>query len=197
MGGDHLDDVALLTTPRPLVPLGHREVFLLAIALRERLVRHPFHEILQEPVLTTLGRAGVGLHRQDLLPHQLGKHRLHLRGRHATHRDECFHGERLAEHRRVLEHMPRFGPQPVKPRGDQPVQALRDFKVLDRAGEPVDAAGALEQRAIEQHPHRLHGIERHALRTLQDLLTELVGEPRNEFVEKLLHGVRRQWLEEH
>jgi hypothetical protein len=46
------------------------EVLRLPITSAERLVRDPLHERLQEAVLASLGRAGIGVEHEHLLPHE-------------------------------------------------------------------------------------------------------------------------------
>ena len=58
---------------------------------------------------------------------------------------------------------------------------------------PVDL---LDETAVEQHAHRLDGVERHALRTAQDLDGELVRQTRHEGCEQFLHSRLRERLQE-
>ena len=44
-----------------------------------------------------------------------------------------------------------------------------------------------EQAAVEQHPHRLHRVQRHALGTLQDLLAHPIRQSRHQPLEHFLH----------
>jgi len=75
----------------------------LAILLRERVVGHFADEVLQEPVLATLGRAGVSLQRDDLLAHQRGQDRFDVFLRKTGHLCDPLFEERLAEDRPVLD----------------------------------------------------------------------------------------------
>ena len=50
----------------------------LALPLRQRLVRDTPKQVLEEGVLTALGRPRVGLHREDLLAHQTDHERVEL-----------------------------------------------------------------------------------------------------------------------
>ena len=135
----------------------------LALALRERLVGDVADEVLQEAVLAVLGRARVGLDAEHLLAHQRGEQRLELGlGEPGSAASACS-GEGLAEHRGVLEQPALLGGEAVEPGGDQRVQRLGHLERLDLAGRPVDGALLGEQAAVEQHPHRLDRVQRHAL----------------------------------
>ena len=70
MGGDDLDELLVAVLPLLLEVSGRRQMPRLALFARERLVRHLAQEILEEAVLPALGRAGVDLKREDLLPHE-------------------------------------------------------------------------------------------------------------------------------
>ena len=85
--------------------------------------------------------------------------------------------------------------QPVEPRGDQRVQRLGHLERLDLAGQAVHVALAYEQPAVEEHPHGLDRVERHALGALEDALAELVGEARDGPGEERRHRVGRERLE--
>ena len=63
-------------------------------------------EVLQEPVLTVLGRARVGLERHHLLAHQRGKKRIEVRLCLTVESGKPSARECLAEHRSVLEQTP-------------------------------------------------------------------------------------------
>jgi hypothetical protein len=55
------------------------------------------------------------------------------------------------------------------------------------ADDPVRRLVLRDQAAVEQHPYRLDGVERHALGALEDLLHDGRGQPRNEPAEELDH----------
>ncbi len=74
---EHLGDL-VLGGKRALQVLGRGEVASPALAFRQRLVGDMAHEVLQEPVLPLLGRAWVGLQREDLLAHEPGEQRAEL-----------------------------------------------------------------------------------------------------------------------
>ena len=166
--GDHLDDLVLLGPPRRREEAGRGEVLRLALGLREHLVRDLLDDVLQEGVLAALGRARIGLHRDDLLAQQRGEQRLELVGVAPAERRQPELGERLAEHRGVLDDAPLLGAEPVEPRRDQRVQRLGHLERLDHAGRPVDVALLDEEAAVEQHPHGLDRVQRHALGAGED-----------------------------
>ncbi len=103
-------------------------------------------------------------------------------------------GERLAEHRSVLEQAPLLRCETVQARRDQSVQRLRHLERLDFPRRPVDGALLHEQAAIEQHPHRLDRVERHALGASEDLVAQPLRQARDEPVEQLLHRLLRERL---
>jgi hypothetical protein len=75
------------------------------------------------------------------------------------------------------------------------VQRLGYLERLDRAAWTVDAALAREEPAVEEHSHRLHGIQRHAFGPLENPGVQVVGEAGDEAVEQFLHRGRRERLE--
>ena len=83
------------------------------------------------------------------------------------------------------------GVEPVEPRGDERVQRLGHVERLDLARRSVDVAVALEQPAVEQHAHRLDGVEGDALGPAEDLPAQLVGQAGDEPVEQLSHRLAR------
>ena len=89
-------------------------------------------------------------------------------------------GERLAEDGGVLEHTPLLRRQAVEARSDERVQRLRNLERVDLRRGPVDGALLDEQSAVEEHPHRLHRVERDALGALEDLAAHLLGQARHE-----------------
>ena len=53
----------------------------------------------------------------------------------------------------------------------------------------------VEQPAVEQHPHRLDGVERDAFGAVEDARAQLVGQTRHEAGEEVVHRVGRERLE--
>src|SRR4029077_18481628 len=117
-----------------------------------------------------LGRAWVGLERHHLLAYERGKQRIELRLSLTGESGKPSACERLAEHRSVLEQTPFVCGEAVKPRCDQRVQRLGNLKRVDRADRPIHRALLDERAAVEQHPHRLDGVEGNALRAHKNLL---------------------------
>ena len=167
----------------------------LALLLRERLVGHVLDDVLQERVLAALGRAGVGLDREDLLAQQPCQQRLELGFGESREGRQAVLREGLPQHGAVLDEPALIGRQAVEAGGDQRMQRLRHLERLDRAGRLVDLSLLCEQAAVEEHAHRLDRVQRHALRSLQDATPELVRQSGNESGEQLFHRLRRQWLE--
>ena len=194
MRGHDLGDLVLGEAGRKM--LGRCKVADLALVAGERLVGDMAHEVLQEAVLTVLGRARVCLQRQDLLAHQRDEQRLDVLFRPAGQVGEGRAGEGLAENSAVLEHAPLVRREPIEPRGDQGVQRLRNVQLLGRARRPVDRALLHQQCAVEQHAHRLDRVERHALGASEDLTPKRARQPGHEAGEQFLHRLLGERLEE-
>src|SRR5919205_3727444 len=75
------------------------------------------------------------------------------------------------------------------------MKRLWDVERLDRAGRTVDISRLLEQAAVEQHAHRLDGVQRDPLRALEDVLAQLLGQSGNEPRQQIAHGLRSQRLQ--
>jgi hypothetical protein len=159
----------------------------LAFPLGERLVGDVADQVLEEPVLPALGRARVGLHAQHLLTHQPGQQRLELLGGCAGQAGQRADGERLAEHGSVLEEAALFGRDAVQARSDQCMQRLGHLERLDLARGLVDRPLLGKEAPVEEHSHRLDGIQRHALRAREDLRAQPLRQARHETLEQLLH----------
>ena len=187
MGGDDFDDLLLGGAEGALEVSSGRQVTDLPLPLRKRLVRDVLEQVLEEAVLTPLGRARVGLDRQELLARQRGQEQFELGLVQSGQCGEAGLGEGPAEHRGVLEQATLLGLESVQPRGDQRVECFRDGECFDRPRRAVDIAFALEETAVEKHADGLDGVERHALRSVEDLGLKLLLETRDEAVEQLLH----------
>ena len=105
----------------------------------------------------------------------------------AAQRDQACERERLPEDRGVLHDGTLVGREVVDARRDQRVQGLRHLERPDRARDRVPVSLRLEQAPVEQHAHRLDRVQGNALRTLEDLAHELVGQPRHEPAHQLAH----------
>src|SRR5437899_1359060 len=166
-----------------------------ALTLRERLERYMPDEVLKEAVLPVLGRAWVGLEREHLFLDERREQRIELILTKTRDRRRCPTRERLADDGRVLKQATLLGRQPVEACGDQPVQRLGNLERPDLAGDDVRRATFGEQPAIEQHAHRLDGVERHSLGARQDLVAQLRRQSRNKAREQLRHRALRERLE--
>ena len=174
---------------------GGRQVAGLLLLARERVVRDPLDEGLEKGVVATLGRARVGLERQQVLAHERCEDGLQRLLVHPGQGSQAGLREGLAEHGGVFDHPPLHLLEAVEPRGDQRVQGLRHLERLDLSVGHVDVALAAQQPAVEQHAHGLHGVEGHALGPLADAHAELLREARHEPVEQLVDRVVRERLE--
>ena len=148
---------------------GGGEVAHPALTLRQRLIGDVTDEVLQEPVLTMLGRAWVGLERHHLLAHERREERIELRLSLTGESGKASACKCLAEHRSVLEQTP-FVRGDVKPRRDQRVQRLGNLERVDRAHRPVHRTFLDKCTAVEQHAHSLDGVVGNTLRASKDLL---------------------------
>jgi hypothetical protein len=83
--------------------------------------------------------------------------------------------EGLAENCCVLQQPALIGREAVETGGDQRVEGLGHLERLDRTGQAIDGALLNEQAPVEQHSHRLHGVERDALCASEDPVAQLAG----------------------
>ncbi len=96
--------------------------------------------------------------------------------------------ERLPEDRAVLEQRPVRRIDGVEPRRDQGMQRARHLQRAQVADDVVDPAGFLELPVLDEHPDRLHPVERDAVRPQQDRPDRGRGKTRDEPGEELPHG---------
>ena len=194
MGGEHLGHLVELGEGA-LQVLGGGQMAGLALALGQRLVGDVADEVLQEAVLAALRGAGVRLQGQDFLAYQDGEKRFEFGFGQPAQSSERTQRERLAEHRPVLQQPSLLSSKPVQARGDQRMQGLWHLEGLDLTRGPIDRAVLGEQAAIQEHPHRLHRIQRHPLRSPQDLCAQPLRQARNEALQQLLHRSLRERLQ--
>ena len=167
----------------------------LPLLLRQRLVGDAPDEILEESVLAALGGAGVRVHAHDLLPHERAEEGLEFGVGEPADGHERLPREGLAEDGGVLDRAPLVMGEPVQAGGDEGMQRLRHVEPVDLARGPVEVALTLQESAVEQHPHRLHRVQRHAFRAGHDPPVEQLRQAGRESVEQLLHGTLRERLE--
>ncbi len=194
MRRDDLDELVLLARDALEEPR-RREMLRLPLAQRQRLVGDPLDDVLEEGVLAALRRARIGLDGEDLLAQQARQQRLQLRlGETRQHRQPLLR-ERLPEHGAVLDETALGRAEGIEPRSDERVQRLGHFELVDGADGPEHVPLAGECPAVEQHPHGLDRVQRHALGVLQDPCPEVLGQPGHETREQALHRLRRERLE--
>ncbi len=75
------------------------------------------------------------------------------------------------------------------------MQRLGNLERFDLAHELVGRTFLQEEAAVEQHPHRLDGVERDAFCPLEDLLAQLRRQPGHQPDQQLLHRLLRKRLE--
>jgi hypothetical protein len=195
VGRDDLDDLLLPGRPDLLQIPRRSEMALLAVLARQRLVGDPLQQILEEGVLAALGRAGIRLEGKDLLAHESRDDAVELLAGEARQRREPLAREALAENRRILDKLPLLRPEAVEARGRKRVQRLGNVEALHLPGERVALSLALEQPAVEEHPHGLDGVQRNALGSVEDLCAQAVRKAGSEPVEERHHGRARERLE--
>ena len=191
-----LDDLLLDLAEFAAEECGRCEMAVLPVPAGERLVGDSSDQVLQKAVLAPLGRARIGLDAEYLLPHERREQRLELGRVLPRERGKGILGEGLSENGSVLEEPAFLQFEPVEPRCDESLQRLRDLELVDRPCETVDRVLLHQQAPVEQHPHRLHGIQGHTLSPAQDPLAELVRQTRDETVEERLHCAGGERLEE-
>ena len=75
------------------------------------------------------------------------------------------------------------------------MQRLRHLERPDLARGAVHRALLDEETAVEQHSHRLDGVQGHALGAVEDLVADILGQTRHEAREQLAHHAARERLE--
>ena len=189
VGGDDLDDLVLLGAPDGREESRRGEMFRLSPLLGDGVVRDLLHDVLEERVLASLRRARVGLDGEHLLAEERREQRLQLPLRQPGDLGEARFRERLPEHRAVLDESTLLRRQAVEPGGDQGLQRLRDLERLDGTRGLVHVSFPHKQPTVEQHPYRLHGVERDPLGAREDALAQLFGqagdEPGQQFAHRL------------
>src|SRR5207302_10599730 len=109
VGGQHLDDLGVVRAVGLLKVAGYRQVPTTTLPFRKGLVRDPSDQILEEPVLPSIGRSIVGLNEQDLVSNQACEQRFQGGPRPAAEGRESVLRERLAENRTGLDQRPLLG----------------------------------------------------------------------------------------
>ena len=193
VGSDHLGHLFLAERRREV--FGGRQVLLPPLALRQGLVGDMPQQVLQEGVLALLRRPRVRLQPEHLTPHHAGQQPLQLLALETAQRGERLRRERLAQHGCVAEQPSFLGREPVETGSDEGVQRLGDLERVDLAHELVGRTFLHEKATVEQHPHRLDGVQRDAFGPFQDLLAQLRRQPRHQTDEQLLHSLRGERLE--
>ncbi len=195
MRRDDLDELLLVRTPRFLDERRRRQVPRLPLLLGECLVGDPLHQVLHKAVLPPFGRARISLQRQDLLANQGSKQLVEVSLRPTGQRGQALLEERLAQDRGVLDQPSFVRAEPVQPGSDERVEATGNFQALDRTGRPVHRSLPHEELAVQEHPNRLHRVQRHPLGPLQDPRLQLRWQPGHKALKKLVHRRVRQGLQ--
>jgi hypothetical protein len=134
----------------------------------EHAVRDLADQRLHEAVLPPLGRAGVSILDEHLLPHQVAQPWLELGRGHAVHARQRADRERLAEDGGILEDRAGIRLEAVEPGGDQGVEGLGHVEVGQIADRPEGVPGPLDATVEQQLPDRLDGVQRDALGARQE-----------------------------
>ena len=93
----------------------------------------------------------------------------------AGDRGQALFGERLTEHRAVLDEPALVLSQAVEPGRNECVQCFRHFQRLNRACRPVDVSLLHQQAAVEQHADSLDRIQRDTLGAIEDPVAQVIG----------------------
>ncbi len=189
MRSEYLGDVARLARPGVAQLRGRREVACLSCPPRQRPVGNRPQQRLQKYVLAALRGSVVVVARQDLLGDQAVQGHRHLGLGSAAERRRRGRGERLTEHRHVLDQRPLGLIEAVQARGDQRLQRLWHLEVADVAGHHVARALLHQQPAILQHPDRLDHVERDSLSALDDLAPQILRQAGREPIEDRLGAI--------
>src|SRR6266508_4654718 len=137
MRGQHLDDLHLFAAPFGFHVSGGSKVASLSLPGRKPVVSHLPHEILQEAVVSSLRRAGIGLDPKDLLARERSEYWFQsLFGKTGQRRKPRL-GESLSQYRRVLKDRALPWIESVESCSDQRVEGFRDLQLLDFSGQPV------------------------------------------------------------
>ncbi len=174
VGGHDFDDFIVVCSPFALQVGRDREVLLFSLPLREAFVGDRTNEVLQEPVLTALGRARVELHRDDLFAHEAVQELVESVHIEADELGQRAAPEGLAENRRLLEQTPLIGREAVEARSNEGVKCVGDLEGRDRTDRLVTQALSHEQATVDEHAHGLDGIQGNPFRALKDLFTHLL-----------------------
>ena len=177
--------------------LGGGQVHRLAVAAGERLVGDRSCDRLHEAELPEVGRERIAVAVDQLLAGQRCERPVDLVGVQAADRRQTLGGERLAQHGRLLQRPPLPRGQRVKPRRHQGMQRLRDLQLADVAGGADDAVVVFEQAPVEQHAHRLDGVQRDPLRLQDDAADRVGGDPRRHALDDRPHVLLAQRFQRH
>ena len=179
---------------------GHRQMPRLAITAGQRVVADLADDRLHEPVLPTLGAARPHPRRQDLLTYQGVQQTVEVRPDGEGSQPRA--AEAHAEHRRVLHESAFARGQRVKSPGHQRLQAGRSAygeQVQGAAwiGDDVRTAPRHHRITVDESPHRLHRVQRHALRPLHQAGPGSRRQVGNQSVHQNPHGRLAERLEMH
>src|SRR5450759_590257 len=157
-----------LVGPEALEEAGGSEMAGLSVAPCERVVGDLADERLDESVLAALGRAGVGLEREELAADEGAEARVELDPVDSRYRCEAGEGEGLAEDGGIAEEAPIGRLEAVETGCDEGGERLRDGERRQVTDGPVDVAIEGEPPAGQEHSDGFHRIERHAVGSFDD-----------------------------
>ena len=195
MGRDHLRDLVRVEAGIRREEARGGQVPPAPVAPGDRLVGDPLHERLQEAELAALGGERIGLEGKQFLAHEAADELLHVLLAEAGERGKTPPRERLAEHRRVLQELPLGLRHRIETGGDQRMERLGHLQRRQVACDDGCAVDLLQQPSVEQHPHRLDGVQRDAVRGLTQPVPGLLREAGDEAGEEVVHGVVAERLE--
>ena len=177
--------------PQRLEEAGCGEVANVPVGPRKRVVGDLADQGLDERVLAPLGAARVSLKGEQFAPDEPAKARRKVRGGDARHRRQPRNREALAEDGGVGHQGSILEPQPVEAAGDERRERLGDREVGQVADRPIRPALVREPSLGEEHPDRLHCVERDSARPPHDRADRVLRQARYETGQELAH--RRLW----
>ena len=164
------------------------EVAALAVGLGQGVVGDLADQGLDEGVLAVLRAARVGLEGEQLAANEPAQSRLELGLVDPGHGGEARRGEALADDRGIRHERPVVGGEAVEPARDERRQRFGDRQAGQVADRSVGAVDDGKAPLGDEHPDRLDGIQRDAVRAGDDGRDRRGGQARDESGEELAHG---------
>ena len=186
----HREGARQLLVHERLEVAGGSQVARLAIAPSKGRVRDLADQRLDERELAALGGPRIQVADDQLATGQPNQSTLRITGIDGGDGREPVDRERMAQHRRRLEHGPVGRVQRVEACRDERLQGIGDGQVSQVADRPVDAAGHLERALGNEHPDDLDRVQGNAVGPDDDAPRRVVGKPGHQAGQELVHRRR-------